>query len=129
MDPLTLSAIFGGVGLLKGATLDKAKEKRDRELQSATARYSPWTGLKARDVENADPIGSGLAFGSAGAQLGQNMQSASNANELNKAMAGYYKAQAAATAPQMNYEVPSIESPAQVQPAYFNARRNPWGLA
>lgn len=74
MDPLTLALILGGTGLLKGLTSDRNKEARDRELQAKTAQYSPWTGLRPRDVQEADPFGNMLKYGATGAMLGQNLQ-------------------------------------------------------
>lgn len=74
MDPLTLGAIFGGGGLLKSLTLDRAKEDRQRKLAAETQRYSPWTGMQAQAIEEADPLGSTMQFGMTGASLGQGME-------------------------------------------------------
>jgi hypothetical protein len=58
-------------GLAKGETVDRQKERRERELAANTQRLSPWTGLKAGPIEEADPLGNAMAFGMAGAQLAQ----------------------------------------------------------
>jgi hypothetical protein len=39
------------------AVSDMGKESRQRQLAASTQRYSPWTGLKANDIEQANPIG------------------------------------------------------------------------
>jgi hypothetical protein len=51
-------------GALAGAALgaykynqDKNKENRDRYTAAATARYSPWTGMKPGGIDEADAIG------------------------------------------------------------------------
>lgn len=74
MDPLTIAAVLGGVGLAKSAFIDTPKENRDRELAAETQRYSPWTGLKAGEIREADPLGSTLQGGVSGYMLGQNME-------------------------------------------------------
>lgn len=68
--PITGLAIAAGIGLLKSQTVDKDKEKRQRKLAAATQRYSPWTGLQAGPIQEADPFGSALQYGAAGAQMG-----------------------------------------------------------
>jgi hypothetical protein len=79
--PITALAIGAGVGLLKSQTVDKDKEKRQRALAAETQRYSPWTGLHADPIQQADPFGSALQFGATGAALGQNAQSASDMHD------------------------------------------------
>ncbi len=66
--PITALAIGAAVGLLKSQTVDAAKEKRDRKLAAETQRLSPWTGMTAAPIKEADPAGSALAFGGAAAQ-------------------------------------------------------------
>lgn len=63
---------MAGVGLLKGATVDKQKEKNQAQLQAETTRYSPWTHLQAADPTRADPIGLAIAGGATGMQMDQN---------------------------------------------------------
>lgn len=69
-------AIGAGAGLLKAEAVDAPAASRQRTLAAATQRYSPWTGLKADPVKDADPAGSMLQFGATGAALGQGMQNA-----------------------------------------------------
>lgn len=79
---LPLLAIGALAGLGKSLLIDGPKEERQRKLAAETQRLSPWTGLKAEPVQEADPLGSALSFGLAGAQLGQGMEQA----DLNEAM-------------------------------------------
>jgi hypothetical protein len=53
--------------VLKSEAIDKPKEARQRKLAAATQRYSPWTGLKANPIQEADTFGSALQGGMAGA--------------------------------------------------------------
>lgn len=65
---------LAGLGLVKGLTVDKAKENRQRQLAAETQRYSPWTGMQAQAIQNADPLGSAMQGGFTGFSLGQGMQ-------------------------------------------------------
>lgn len=73
--PIAVPIIMAAAGALKGMTIDRAKEDRQRKLAAETARYSPWTGMAPGQVQEADPFGSAMQFGMAGAGLGQNIQS------------------------------------------------------
>lgn len=72
MDPLTLALVMGGVGLAKGATVDKAKQYKQAQVQAETTRYSPWTHMQGKEPTEADPLGQGIAGAAYGLQLGQN---------------------------------------------------------
>ncbi len=74
MGPLAIAGILAAAGLLKSELVDRPKEKRQRQLAAATQRYSPWTGLQANEVKETDSIGTGMQYGMAGAQFGQNME-------------------------------------------------------
>lgn len=100
---------MAAAGLLKSQTIDKDKEKRDRKLAAETQRLSPWTGLQAGPVKEADPMGSAIAFGATGAQIGGGMQQ----QEMNKKLAE--QALARGATPQVNLQ----------QPVYM--QQNPWG--
>ncbi len=86
--PLIVAAIAAGAGLLKSEFMDRPKEERQRVLAAETQRYSPWTGLKANKIEEADPMGSAMTFGAAGLGLGQGMESAAAQNKLMEAQTG-----------------------------------------
>ena len=63
-------AIGAGLGAAKYA-VDKGKEKRDRALQAATAKYSPWTGMAPQAVAEPNILGNVIQGGTAGAMFGQ----------------------------------------------------------
>lgn len=84
-------AISGGVGLAKHFLVDKPREKRDRLLAAQTQMYSPWTGLKAEPVQEADAVGTALQTGAAGASFWQGLQQAQREQELTEAMRDWYK--------------------------------------
>jgi len=74
MDPVTIGLLAGaGAGLLKGGVLDAEKERRQRKQEAEIARYSPWTGMGAQRVQEADPFGAALQGGTTGALVGQSM--------------------------------------------------------
>ena len=90
-----LAAGAGG-GLLMGKLKnDKAKqmENSDRNLAAETQRYSPWTGMHAGQIRNANSVGADL-FGGAlgGAMTGMSLASAA------KGMGGVAQAPGVATA-------------------------------
>lgn len=72
MDPLTLG-IGAALGLGKAFGIDGPAERRQRKLAAATQRFSPWTGMQAGPIKEADPLGSALSFGLTGMSIGQNM--------------------------------------------------------
>lgn len=95
MDPMTLGLLIGaGTGVVKSELIDRPKEKRDRKLAAETQRLSPWTGLQAQAIKEADPLASALQFGGAGAQMGMGIQN----QGLNQKMYGALLAQQAAPA-------------------------------
>lgn len=76
MDPITLAAVMGGAGLLKSELIDKPREQEQRRQAAITARWSPWTGMAPGAIQSADPFGSAIQGGLAGAMIGQNIQGA-----------------------------------------------------
>jgi hypothetical protein len=89
MDPITLALILGGGGLLKSELVDQPREERDRKLAGATQRYSPWTGLKANPIREADPVGTAMQFGTTGLMLGNNAQALEQQKALQAAQVGW----------------------------------------
>lgn len=81
--PLALAGGLAALGLVKGMTVDKDKENRQRALAAETQRWSPWTGMQAQAPQEADPLAGALQGGMAGAMLGQGM---ANADAQNSAM-------------------------------------------
>ena len=80
--PLIALGIGAGVGLLKSEFIDRPREERQRKTRAAEIRYSPWTGLTpSTQIQEADPLGSALQFGTTGAMIGQGIES----RDFNKA--------------------------------------------
>jgi len=122
--PILAMAIGAGAGLLKSELVDRPKEKRQRKLAAATQRYSPWTGLQAGQVQEADPMGSAIAFGATGAQIGTGMeQHALNQKLGEKALANSYTG--------ANYQAgPTQANAAGMNPYWMNdpyGNKSPWG--
>jgi hypothetical protein len=63
--------IGAAVGAAKHAAVDVPREQRSRRLAAETQRYSPWTGMQAQPIQEANLFGSALQGGVTGAQLGQ----------------------------------------------------------
>lgn len=84
-------AIGAGAGLVKSEAIDAPKAERQRTLAAATQRYSPWTGLKADPVQEADPMGSMLQYGATGASIGQGLKSADADTALKNAQTDWLK--------------------------------------
>lgn len=77
------------VGVAKSEFVDKPQADKQRKLAAATQQYSPWTGLKAQPVKEADPLGSALSFGATGAQINNGMkQTDINSKLADRAMQG-----------------------------------------
>jgi hypothetical protein len=53
------------------------KEQRDRELAAETQRYSPWTGMRAGGIQEADAVGTIGSGVMAGYQMEQGMDAQS----------------------------------------------------
>lgn len=92
MDPFTMMAIGGGLGLAKNVLIDQPAAKRQRNLQATIAQYSPWTGMQAQGVQDPSAFGSGLQGATAGVMLAQGMQQA----EASKGLKNYFNAAAGA---------------------------------
>ena len=73
MLPMLLAGM--GAGLLKSELVDKPQADRQRKLAATTAALSPWTGMTPTMPQEANPLGSMMQGGLAGAQLGQGLQS------------------------------------------------------
>jgi hypothetical protein len=104
---------MAGAGLLKSELVDRPAADRQRKLAAQTQEYSPWTGLKAGAVKEADPIGSALAFGGAGAQVSNGLAN----QKINQQMAD--AATAGAAKPNYNFNAGGGSwSPQQSQDPY-----------
>ena len=122
MDPITLSAILAGVGLLKSQTIDKAAEDRQRKLRATEQALSPFTGLAAQtQVQEADPFGQSLAFGATGMSLGEQMQGSKQAQEAAAEQNAILKTLTDARAKKLEAEAKMIE--AGIDPSTFSGLR------
>lgn len=87
MLPMLLAAGAGaGLGLLKSEFIDKENENKNREMQSITDRYSPWTGMRGKMVEPTNALGSAMSFGAQGAALGAGAEQMDQNKSFNDAM-------------------------------------------
>ena len=75
-------AIGAIVGLAKNQLSDVPREKKQRALAAATQQYSPWTGLQAQPIQQADPFGNALQFGAAGAGIGSGIKNSNAWSQL-----------------------------------------------
>ena len=88
MLPMLIGAGAGaGLGLLKSEFIDKDNENKDREMQSITDRYSPWTKMRGVAPEHTNPLGEAAAGAVTGAQQGQSIEGAQAANKFSNALA------------------------------------------
>jgi hypothetical protein len=69
MDPFTIALLGGGLFGLGKTAYDSAGRSSDKEVQAATTRYSPWTGMKGAQPREVDPFGNVLKGGLSGAML------------------------------------------------------------
>jgi hypothetical protein len=88
MTGLELMALGAAMGLGKSYLIDQPKEKRERELAARTIELSPWTGLKANAIQEADPFGSALKYGATGYSAADDYADKEFKKEMMKAMAG-----------------------------------------
>lgn len=120
---LTGLAIAAALGLAKSELIDKPQAKKDRKLAAETQRLSPWTGLEASPVKEADPFGTALQFGAAGAQMGQGYKRAeldeAMANRLNTGGSLVYGGKNISDLPTMNK--------ADAMPMTYGQETSPWG--
>lgn len=63
--------VFGAV---KSEAIDKPKEKRQRELAAKTQELSPWTGMKAGAIQEADTLGTAMQYGATGLSMDRQMK-------------------------------------------------------
>lgn len=87
--PFIALAIGAGAGVLKSEFIDRPKEERQRKLAGATQRYSPWTGLKAQPIQEADPMGSAIGMGATGASMEVGLENAKAQNRLMDAQSNW----------------------------------------
>lgn len=82
MDPATIMLIGAGAGLGKSMLFDAQREKKNRQLQAATAAYSPWTGMAPQNVTPTDYFGNSMQGLTAAAMYNQNKATNDQNKEL-----------------------------------------------
>lgn len=96
MDPLTIGLLGGaGLGLAKGLLVDQPAADRQRKVSAVEARYSPWTGIKPEQIQEANPMGSAMQGGMTGAMVGQGVGQTDKMNALMDSQKGLMDAQTA----------------------------------
>lgn len=65
---------MAAAGVVKSEFIDRPKEKKQRELAAKTQELSPWTGLKAGNIQEADPFGSAVQGGLTGLSINRQMK-------------------------------------------------------
>lgn len=123
--PITALAIGAGAGLLKSELLDRPREQKQRTLAAETQRYSPWTGLKADPIHEADPLGSALTFGSQGAMLGAGIQNAQAQQGLMKAQTNWLNA---GGSPQYTAAQTATSAPTYYGWGSYGPKQSPWAM-
>lgn len=113
MDPLTLAAIGAGVGLAKSELIDRPREQRQRKSAAEIMRWSPWTGLSAGSIKEADPFGAALQGGLAGGMIGQMGGTGAEAKDA---------AEAASASAALSPQEQAMTQPFYQQPAYGAAQ-------
>lgn len=74
MNPILIGMLAGAaLGGVKHFASDKPKEKRQRELAATTQQLSPWTGMQAGPIQEADLLGSMMSTSLAGGATGKSM--------------------------------------------------------
>jgi hypothetical protein len=82
---IPLWAALMAAGVAKSELIDRPKEERQRKLAATTQELSPWTGMQANQIQEADTFGAALQGGTSGLAMGQSMDSADKARELQSA--------------------------------------------
>ncbi len=125
MDPLTLAAIGAALGAAKGEFIDKPREQRQREVAATTQRFSPWTGMSAGPIKEADTFGNVLQGGMTGASLGQGLESQAAYKDALAKQAGTGSIMAAGGNGAYNL---GVQYPQGYQPAPQIGQSSPWNL-
>lgn len=131
--PLIALGIGAGVGLLKSEFIDRPREQRQRKTRAAEIRYSPWTGLTpSTQIQEADPLGSALQFGTTGAMIGQGIESRDFNKSFNAQLLKNMEQQHATPTSVQVVTAPTASPMMATAPRYSLMpelyQRNPWSL-
>lgn len=88
------------------------REDRDRRLAAQTQAYSPWTGLQAGNIREADLVGTIGQGAVQGVAMEQQMDAAENQKKLQEAQMKYYNRATPTAAPGPGGEMPMGEGSA-----------------
>ncbi len=86
---LPVWAVMAALTAAKVAS-DKNTEDRQRKLSAEQARYSPWSGMSADPIQQADPFGTAMQGGMTTMQMDQNQSNVNNQNDLMRSQKGWY---------------------------------------
>lgn len=123
-------AIGALVGVAKNQLVDVPREKKQRALAAATQRLSPWTGLQAQPIQQADLLGNALQFGSTGAGM-KNALYSKNSDAWTKILESTASAaKSGLSTPKINLNVgggatDSMGAPGSLKPVAFGSS-SPW---
>lgn len=81
-------AIGAGVGLAKNVLSDQPEYERQKSLAAATARFSPWTGLKPQMPKAPNAFGDIISGGMTGLMAGQGLEKLAGGNLFGSAATG-----------------------------------------
>lgn len=121
--------IGGAAGLAKSELVDKPRANRQRKLAAETQRYSPWTGLQADPVQEADPLGSMLQYGTTGAMMGAQYDQMQSDKQLNEAMTNRLNTGGSTLGYGKNLYTyqPPARSDSYLGSTYDFNKKSPWG--
>ncbi len=132
--PFTAMAIAAGVGAVVGVgkheLIDNPQADKKRELNAATQRYAPWTGLKATPFEEPNLAGTALGTAVTGASLMGSIQNATASKDLMNAQTAWLKGDApeGATSPWgWGSQMQAAGGAAGGAPGPTSGGQSPWG--
>ncbi len=110
MSFVATAAIGGGLGLAQYG-VQQGENSRQRQVQAAMEKYSPWTGQHGHPVANANPVADIAQGAVAGAGVGQGIAAQQSGQALQKGQLDLMKALTAHYAP----PPPAAETPPPAQ--------------
>jgi len=60
-----------GAGIAKNELIDKPRAKRQARAEAEKTRWSPWTGMQGKNVQEPSAVDAGLKWGMTGAMMNQ----------------------------------------------------------
>jgi hypothetical protein len=84
MNPWLVGLGMGLLGLMKSKSIDEPRANRERDLAAKTQELSPWTGLRANPVNEANPLDDFMQYGATGLMIGDKMSAKDVGKEIKK---------------------------------------------